>query len=162
MMRLEIIACTIPIGLIFAACGTDQHALPRSIEIEIRSSAVALINPATKLSFHREDTISGLLLFSVDPVVTNDFRVFRHSFEVRKGDQCKALVTFVSHAPPDVLDQVFLLPIAASPRPHDWTAWRNPDYFETNAASNLRFNYTPPDRATNGRLEAFQLRYRIQ
>jgi hypothetical protein len=159
MMSKLIFAAMVSIGMALAGCAAIQGIRSMKVEVQLRAPASVPVDPATQLAFRREHTIDGILISATDSSLTNDFHVFRHSFEWRSDDQPKALVVYLSRTS---TDQVFLLSIALNAQAGDWTNWRYPDYLETNAVSNLRFNYVPPDRKTNVPPNSFQLRYRIQ
>lgn len=158
-MSKLILAAMVFVGVALAGCAAIQGVRPMKVEVQVRSPASVSVDPATQLAFRRERTIDGILISATDSSLTNDFHVFRHSFEWRPDDQPKALVVYLSRAS---TNQVFFLSIPLNAQAWDWTNWRYPDYLETNAVSNLRFNYVPPDRTTNVPPNSFQLRYRIQ
>ena len=147
------------VGWAFAGCAAIQPVRPTKVEVQLRVSESVWVDPKTKLAFRRDHTIEGDLISRSDSSLTNGYRLFRKFFELETRDQSKALVIDLGHAS---TNQVFLLSIALKPKPTDWTNWRYPDYLETNAVSNLRFKYVPPDRTTNVPPDSFQLRYRIE
>lgn len=89
------------------------------------------------------------------------FRVFVSSYELKTKDGRRVIIVY-HHKPSKRPDQVFVLSTPAHLKPTDWTDWKHPDYYETNAGSNFRFSYVPADRSTNARPDAFGLRYKIE
>ena len=146
--------------LVFAlAAYADEKKV---LQIEVRSAKTVGFDAATYMAFGTDDIIEFDALSSMKQREDGGFTVFQNSHSLHSGDQRHAIIIYVNRKPRNQPEQVFLLPIPRMPEPMDWTNWQHPNYVETNAVSNFRFNYIPPDRSTNVLSSSFELRYKVE
>ena len=146
--------------LVFAlAAFADEKKI---LHVEIRSAKTVGYDAATYMAFGTDDMFEFDALSSMKQREDGGFIVLQNSYSLHSGDQRHAIIVYVNRKPRNQPEQVFLLPIPRMPEPMDWTNWQHPNYVETNAVSNFRFNYIPPDRSTNVPPSSFELRYKVE
>jgi len=134
----------------------------RVLHIEIRSAKTVGYDADTYVAFATDETIELDTLSTAERREDNQYIVFRKTYGLLSADRRHATIVYVNRKPNNQPEEVFLLSIPHKPKPIDWTDWQHPDYVETNAVSNFRFSYTPPDRSTNVPPNSFELRYKIE
>ena len=147
--------------VILASALTASAAESRKLHIELRISKTLEIDSGTRLAFGTDDTIEQTGILDFVQKEDAGFRVFESSYELKPKDSRHVLIVY-HHRPSRESDQVFVLHVSAKAKPTDWTVWKLPDYYETDAVSNFRFSYVPADRSTNAQPNAFGLRYKIE
>ena len=121
--------------------------------IEIKSNAGVY----SGLNFRTDHTTVGTPLSLTKQREDGEFKIFQQTFKPKNENPRAIIIT-----PCNQTDQVFLISLPHKLQPMDWTNWQRPNYVETNAASNFRFNYIPPDRSTNISPNSFEFRYKIE
>jgi hypothetical protein len=110
------------------------------------------------LNYATDFKIAGTPLSLTKQREDGEFKIFQQSYDLLSKDHRRAIIV----EPWNQADQIFLLPISHKSKQMDWTNWQRPNYVETNAVSNFRFNYIPPDRSTNIPPNSFELRYKVE
>jgi hypothetical protein len=140
------------------AFASDKNIL----QVEIRCQKTNEIKSSTGvysgLNFATDFRITGAPLSLTKQRGDGEFIIFQQSYVLLSKDHRRAIIV----TPWNQADQTFLLPILHKSKPMDWTNWQPPNYVETNAVSNFRFDYIPPDRSTNIPPNSFELRYKIE
>jgi hypothetical protein len=154
--RLFIIA--VFLTFIFTAFASDKSVLT----IEIHTSKSIEVNSNFCLIFATDKRMEGTALLRMEKHDESGVKSFQKSYDLFAGNRKHAIIIYINNKTNTQPDQVFLLPISRKPRAVDWTDWQQPSYVETNADSNFRFDYTPPDRTTNIPPNSFELRYKIE
>jgi hypothetical protein len=124
---------------------------PKAIEIKSNTGVYSGLN------FRTDHTTEGTPLSLTKQREDGDFRVFQQSYKL-KSERARAVIV----TPWNQIDQVFVLSLPLKLKQSDWTNWQHADYVETNAVSNFRFAYIPPDRSTNIPPNSFEMRYRVE
>jgi hypothetical protein len=158
LIRDGLVTVTVFLAFVLTAFAGEKGIL----HIEIRVPKTAEHDTATYVAFGTNNKIEFDALTSMNQREDGEFKVFKNSYGLHSGDQRHAIIIYVNREPRNQLEQVFLLSTPRIPKPMDWTNWQYPNYVETNAVSNFRFNYTPLDRSTNAPPDSFELRYSIE
>jgi hypothetical protein len=149
------------IAVILASVFSIAAAESRILHIELRTPAALEIDSGTRFAFGTDGTIEMAGMSDLSQKEDTGFRVFETTYALKAKDRRHVLVVY-HHRPSKESDQVFVFPVFANLKPTDWTDWKRPDFYETNAVSNFRFSYVPADRSTNAQPNAFGLRYKIE
>ena len=162
-MRTSHISLILVSIILVGYVGTSLEAADgtKVLSIEIRCSKGNEIKSNagvySALNFWTDQGAKGVPLSLMKQREDGEYRVFQQSFEL-KNDPARAIIV----APWNQIDQVFLLSLPHKLKQSDWTNWQHPNYVETNADSNFRFAYIPPDRSTNIPPNSFELRYKVE
>jgi hypothetical protein len=144
--------------LVLPVFASDKSVL----RVEIRFQKTAVYDTNTYLAFGTDNKIEFDPLSSAEQREDGEFKVLQKRYNLLPKDHRYAVITYINRKPRNWPDQVFLLSLPLKQKPMDWTNWQHPNYVETNAVSNFRFNYTPPDRSTNVPPNSFELRYKVE
>ena len=134
----------------------------RVLNIEIRSSKPQEYDSNTCLAFATDSTIKFTSLNRIQKHKNGEIKLFQDSYELVAGNSRRAIIIYINCKTNKQPDQVFSLIMPRKPKPMDWTGWQNPNFVETNAVSNFRFDYAPINRSTNFPANSFELRYKIE
>lgn len=149
------------LAMIIASLLSVAAAENRILHVELRIQKTLEIDSGTRFAFGTDDGMEMAGMSDLSQKEDAEFRVFETSYALKTEDRRHVLIVY-HHKPSKESDQVFVLPVSDDLKPTDWTDWKRPDFYETNAASNFKFSYVPADRSTNAQPNAFGLRYKIE
>jgi hypothetical protein len=157
-LRLQLLAIgMLALGSVLSAVAAESQML----HIELRISKAAQLDADIRLAFGTDNGMEMAGMSNLVQKEDGDFRVFETSYQLKIRNPRRALIVY-HHKPSKESDQVFVFSLPSDIKPTDWTDRKHPDFCETNAASNFRFEYVPADRSTNTPPNAFAMRYRIE
>src|SRR5215831_19346374 len=123
---------------VFSSARLSFGAENRVLHVELRVPKSLAIDPLTRFNFGTEEEMEAAGMSDLVQREDGDFRVFEASYGLKPGHHRRSFIVYHRRTSKEP-DQVFMLTLPVKLKPAVWTDWRRPDFCETNATSNFRF-----------------------